>query len=199
MSLAVAVIGVSKLVSLFFGFDFYLDALLFPDQIWSPSRDELALMSPNSAGCFLLTGIALYNLDKETSRQRRPAQYLSILVMFIAILSLYGYVYGVKFLYGIYSYKPMALVSGVMFLLLALGMLFSRPEKGTMAIIIGDTSAEVTLLRLAAFLVPLVMGWLKLKGEQRGYFNTEFGTALFCHRHLCAGYVFACAPFRREL
>jgi len=179
MALAVAVVGFVKLIALIVGFDFYIDALLFPDQIWNASRNELALMSPNSAGCFVMTGIALYYLDKETSGQRRPAQYLSILVMFIAILSLYGYVYGVKFLYGIYNYKPMALVSGLTFLLLALGMLFSRPEKGTMAIIIGDTSAEVTLLRLAAFLVPLVMGWLKLKGEQRGYFNTEFGTALF--------------------
>jgi|GEM_PF-4230327 len=179
MAMGVAVIGLGKIISVIAGIDFYLDALLFPDQIFDPLRNEISLMSPNSAACFAMTGFALYWLDREIIGQRRPAQYLSIVVMFIAILSLYGYVYGVKFLYGISSFKPMSLISGLLFLLMAVAILFSRPEKGTMAIIIGDTSAEVTLLRLAAFLVPLVMGWLKLKGEARGYFNTEFGTALF--------------------
>jgi PAS domain S-box-containing protein len=179
MAGAVAMVGLAKLLSVIFGIDFYLDTLLFPDQMLDPVRNIMNLMSPNSAICFIFIGLALFWLDYEIRGTRRPAQYFSMFIMFIAILSLYGYVYGVKYLYGIYSFKPMSLISALNFLLLAVAILFSRPEKGTMAIIIGDTSAEITLLRLAAFLIPLIMGWLKLKGEQRGYYNTEFGTALF--------------------
>ncbi len=136
-------------------------------------------MAPNTAICFFLGGLSLFWFDKEIFQSRRPAQYFSIVIMFLAILSLYGYVYGVKFLYGIAHYIPMSVITAFSFLCLSLAMLFAHPEKGSMAIVIGDTSAEVTLLRLAAFLIPLVMGWLKLKGEKLGYYSSEFGTALF--------------------
>ena len=179
IAFTVGMIGLGKTITTILGLDFYLDTILFHGHSWDPFRNELNKMSPNAAICFLLTGFSLFWFDKETKSGRRPAQYFSILIMFIAILSLYGYVYGVRFLYGITKYKPMSIISAVNFLVLSVSMLFARPEKGTMAVIIGDTSAEVTLLRLAAFIIPLVMGWLKLKGERLGYYNTEFGTALF--------------------
>lgn len=179
LSVTITIIGAAKLLSVLFGFDIYIDTILFNGQLFDPVRNDLNRMAPNTAICFLLGGLSLLWLDKDIFHDRRPAQYFSIVIMFVAILSLYGYVYGVKFLYGIAHYIPMSVITAFCFLLLSLALLFARPEKGSMAIIIGDTSAEVTLLRLAAFIVPLFMGWLKLKGEQSGYYNTEFGTAMF--------------------
>ncbi len=179
IALTVALIGFAKFMFVVLGFDFYLDTVLFSGQLLDPVRNDLNRMAPNSAVCFFLAGLSLFYFDKEIFHERRPAQYFSIIIMFIAILSLYGYVYGVKFLYGIAHYIPMSVITAFNFLFLSLAMLFARPEKGSMAIVIGDTSAEVTLLRLAAFIIPLLMGWLKLKGEKMGYYNTEFGTALF--------------------
>ena len=179
MALVVAAIGLLKITAMIARIDFHLDTIMFHDRLWEPARNDFNRMAPNTAFCFLLMGLSVFWLDKDFFGRRRPAQYFSILSMFLAILTLYGYVYGVKFLYGIANYIPMSLLSGFNFLLLSVAILFSRPEKGTMAIIIGDTSAEITLLRLAAFIIPLVMGWLKLKGEELGYYTTEFGTAVF--------------------
>ncbi len=179
IALVVTVIGFGRFIFTVFGFNFFLDTALFSDQLMDPLRNSVNQMAPNTAICFFLGGLSLLWFDKEIFHGRRPAQYFSIIIMFIAILSLYGYVYGVKFLYGIAHYIPMSVITAFSFLFLSLAMLFAHPEKGSMAIIIGDTSAEVTLLRLAAFLIPLVMGWLKLKGEKLGYYGSEFGTALF--------------------
>ncbi len=179
LAIVVSAIGLLKILLMFTRIEFHLDTFLFHDRLWEPARNDLNRMAPNTAFCFFLTGLSIFWLDKEFFSGRRPAQYFSILIMFVAILSLYGYVYGVRFLYGIANYVPMSLLSAFNFLLLSVAILFSRPDKGTMAIIIGDTSAEITLLRLAAFIVPLVIGWLKLKGEELGYYTSDFGTAIF--------------------
>lgn len=179
LALSVTIIGFSKILSIVIGAEFHLDKLFFSSQLYDQARGSTNEMAPNTAICFILSGLSLFWLDKELNKRRRPAQYFSIIIMFISMLSLYGYVYGVKFLYGIAHYIPMSVITALNFLFLSLAILFSRPDKGSMAVVIGDTSAEITLLRLAAFLVPLVIGWLKLKGEKLGYFNTEFGTSLF--------------------
>jgi PAS domain S-box-containing protein len=179
LAVVVMSIGFVKFISVLLGFDFFLDTLFFRASSWEPLRNDLNRMAPNTAFCFILAGCSLFWLDDEVMRGRRPSQYMSILIMFISMLSLYGYVYGVEFLYGIANYLPMSFISALSFLLLSLAILFVHPDKGTMAIIIGDTSAEVTFLRLAAFVVPLFFGWLELKGEQNGYYDSEFGTAMF--------------------
>lgn len=175
----VLLVGLAKFFSFIFSVDIYIDSILFHDQLFEPARNEMNRMAPNTALCFFLAGLSLLWIDKDWMGSKRPAQYFSIIIAFIALLSIYGYIYGVKFLYGISHYIPMSVITSINFLLLSFAILFARPEKGTMAVIIGDTSAEVTLLRLAAFIIPLIMGWLKLKGERLGYFSTEFGTALF--------------------
>lgn len=179
LALVVVSIGFVKFVSVLFGFDFFLDTILFRSSSWEPLRNDLNRMAPNTAFCFMLAGSALYWLDDEILNGRRPSQYFSIVIMFVAMLSLYGYVYGVKYLYGVSHYLPMSVISAISFLLLSLAILFVHPDKGTMAIIIGDTSAEVTFLRLAAFVVPLFLGWLEIRGERLGYYSSEFGTAMF--------------------
>ncbi len=47
--------------------------------------------------------------------------------------------------------------------------------------LMGRTPCSVLLWRmlLAAIVVPLVFGWLRLKGQQAGYFDTRFGLALY--------------------
>src|SRR5688572_8911168 len=65
------------------------------------------------------------------------------------------------------------------FLFLGFGILFSRPDKGSMAVVIGESSTQIIFMRFIAFLLPLIYGYLKIKGEDAGLFSREFGTALF--------------------
>ena len=137
LALAVALIGLLKLVRILFGWDLGIDQLLFREKLESeaavtgtPNR-----MAPNTALNFLLLGCALLLLDRRTRRGRWPAQYLALVVTLVSLFAVIGYVYGVKFFYGVASYIPMALHTSLTFLVLSVGLLCTRPERGLMRLV----------------------------------------------------------------
>lgn len=178
--LVVSFIGFLKLLSLFLDFDLGLDGLLFKEQldfhkeIYKTSWNEMA---PNTALSFLLLGITIWRIDYN-ARNAKYFQYINYFIVLIALLSLYGYVYGVKNLYGVFHQVPMSFYSGLCFLLFSISVLFIRPMKGSMAILVGENPAEVVLLRFLAFVLPLIFGWLKIQGERLAVFEKELGTAM---------------------
>src|SRR5215204_461280 len=88
-----------------------------------------------------------------------------------------GYVYGVANLYGNTSYVPIASMT---FVVLSAGVLCARPERGLMAVVTSRNVGGVVARRLlpAAILVPLVLGWFRLRGQQVGLYGTELGVSL---------------------
>jgi PAS domain S-box-containing protein len=179
IGVAVFLICTLKFISVFISWDFPLDRLFFPDELQEEKLDLYNRMAPNTAFCFMLASLAILLMDVETSRKQRPAQFLSIMITLIALLSLYGYVYGVSYLIGIAAYIPMALHTALTFLLLAVGLLFSRPDKGTMLLVFCEDTGDKLFARLMALVLPLLFGWVKLQGEYAGYYTEEFGTAMF--------------------
>ena len=98
--------------------------------------------------------------------------------MFVfSVLAFAGYLYGVANLYGNTSYIPIASMT---FVVLSAGVLCARPERGLMAVVTsGNVGGVVARLLLpAAILVPLVLGWFRLKGQQIGLYGTETGVSL---------------------
>jgi PAS domain S-box-containing protein len=135
-------------------------------------------MAPNTAFNFALSGLALLILNVNP-RKNKQAQILAIVVVLISLISLYGYIYGVKELYGIMRYIPMAQHTAFCFLIISMGILFARPQEGPIYTIIESGSQEVLFIEIFALILPLAFGWLQLKGQQEGYYSAEFGTALF--------------------
>ncbi|GAA4430556.1 hypothetical protein GCM10023188_17310 [Pontibacter saemangeumensis] len=179
ISLIVLFVCTLKFVSVIILWDFPLDRLLFPLQLREESHGLYNRMAPNTAFCFMLASLAALLIDVETSRKQRPAQYLSIIITLVALLSLYGYIYGVSYLIGVAAYIPMALHTALVFLVLAMGLLFARPDKGIMLLVFCEDTGEKLFSRLMALGLPLLVGWLKLQGEYAGYYSEEFGTAVF--------------------
>lgn len=174
-------VGLIKLVSIFTLLHIPVDELLFTNKLQS-AEEQLHLpnrMAPNTACNFVLTGLAFLLLDADPRRSSRHSQLLVIIVVLIALLSLYGYIYGVRSLYGIMAFIPMAVHTAFGFLVMAIGILFARPHRGAIALIIEGGSLEVLFIEIMALIVPLVFGWLQLKGQQAGYYSPEFGTAIF--------------------
>ncbi|MCR6639043.1 MAG: hypothetical protein NVV82_08690 [Sporocytophaga sp.] len=178
--LIVSFIGFLKILSLFLDFDLRLDGLLFREQldfykeIYNTSWNEMA---PNTALSFMLLGITIWRIDYN-ARNAKYFQYINYFIVLIALLSLYGYVYGVRNLYGVFHKVPMSFYSGLCFLLFSISVLFIRPMKGSMVILVGENPAEVVLLRFLAFVLPLIFGWLKIEGERLELFEKELGTAM---------------------
>ncbi|MBI3758206.1 MAG: PAS domain S-box protein [Deltaproteobacteria bacterium] len=163
-----------------FGWNLGLDQIIFQDRTttgtFAPGR-----MSPATSFCFFLTGSSLFFLKQETRHHQRPAQWLVIVVALISLLALIGYAYGVQSLYRVAPFSSMAAHTAFTFLVLSAGVLFEQPERGPVAIILQESIGGVLARRLLlpAFIIPFAVGWLRLQAEHAGYFNTEFGVALF--------------------
>ena len=178
LSLLVTGLGILKLGDYLFGWQLLFDQVLFRHKLQEAGWNTLNQMAPNTAGCFLLTGLALLLIDVEFSHKRRPAELLCAIIMLLAQLSLYGYVYGIQALYELADYIPMAVPTALCFFSLSLAILFSRPDRGSIGIIINDNYGQALLFLGAAMVLPLIVGWLILEGQHRGIYGKELGVVL---------------------
>lgn len=175
----VAVIATLTLIEYVTRWDLRIDQLLFED------RSDLASMFPpgrmalGTATNFLMLGIALVLLGAR--RAFGLMQELVLLTLLYSMLTLIGYLYGASSLYNILPHVAIAVHTTATLMVLSLGVLWARPEHGLMATLVSRSLAGVMLRRLlpAAVCLPIVIGWLRLAGQRAGYYETEFGLALF--------------------
>ena len=170
----VAVIGVVTLAGYALGANLGLDQLLF--------RHRLAgnRIAPNTGLCFLLLGAALALLDWEPRRRYRPAQVIALAVAAVSLTSVLGYVYSVGELYGVARYIPMALPTAFGFLILSVGALCARPDRGLMQVVASDEAGGVLARRLlpAAIFIPAGLGWLRHVADRAGVIGTTVSLAV---------------------
>ena len=180
MAALVASVGVIRLIAYAAGWDAGVDHWLWPNEIaaGAESAHRIAL---RTAIDLILTGAALLLLDWQTSRGRRPMEWLSATAGLIAFLALLGYAYGVVVYYRTSTYVPMSLPGAIAFFSLAIGTLFARPDRGVIAVIVSNTAAGLLtrLLLPLAVLVPLFLGAARLAGERAGWYSTQLGVVLF--------------------
>lgn len=171
---AVALIGAAKLVGFALKVHPNVDELLFSSAL-SANR-----MAPNTALDFVLVGLAIVALDVQVGGTSF-GQIFAIAASFGALLPLTGYLYGVRSFEGVASFIPMAPHTALTFLLVCAGLFFRRPRLALTQTFATRDPRGVLARRLAPFAVvlTLALGWARLAGEQRGYYNAPFGTALF--------------------
>ncbi|MBA2269066.1 MAG: PAS domain S-box protein [Chthoniobacterales bacterium] len=180
LALIVALVGLLKIVEISSGLEIGVDRLLFPEKLGAVGDQLPNRMAPNTALNFLLVGASLLLLDVWVRRNFWPAQLLALTAYLASLLALVGYVFGTKSLYGFASYIPMALHTALTFIVLSAGLLCARPDRGAMRVLASDSAGGFMARRLlpAVIFVPVVLGWLRLKGEQAGFYDTELGVAL---------------------
>jgi two-component system cell cycle sensor histidine kinase/response regulator CckA len=176
---------------------------------WSPGIDDLLLrrplvdplgvaafasrMSPATAASFFLLGFALVLLDLGSARSRtRPTEWLVLPVCIISLLTLLGYLYGAQELYEVGFFSSMALHTTLAFFSCSLAILLARPEHGIARVMASATPGGVLARRLlpAALLVPVATGWLRLRGQQLGLYDTEFGLAMLVSANIFSFNIF---------
>ena len=160
--------------------DFGVDQLLLvqpvSEGILIPGRMSLAA-SVN----FLLLGLALLLLDWQTRRGYRLAQPLALMSALVGLFAVTGYLFGVKSLYALSPFFTMAAHTAVLFFVLSVGVLFARSSEGPLGLLTSTSIGGAMTRRLFLFtiIVPLLLGWLRVEGEQRGLYGAEFGLALY--------------------
>ena len=169
-------LALSKLAHLQFDFFPAPDRLLFSD------RSYLADMDGLTAGAFMALGIGCVSID--LFYKKVPlSQGMFLLGFFPSLLIVTSYYYGVPstWYYGPETQIPVAPYTSICFVLLFLGGLFARPHTYLCQIFAADDIRGIMVRRLIPlfFLLSLVLGWLRLQGEQAGLLSSQAAGALF--------------------
>ncbi|MCK6554973.1 ATP-binding protein [Candidatus Binatia bacterium] len=175
-----AAIGLGTLVEYATGWDFGIENAIFPEGADAVVTVKPGRMSPVTAANFFLLGIAILGNDTRSARARMGVQFLVFVALLAALLATAGYLYGVAALYEVAPYSSIAMHSAVGFLVLGVGVLLARPDRGWMRAVV-DTGPGGLLLRLvvpSTVALPLSLGWLRLLGQRAGLYPTEFGLAV---------------------
>jgi PAS domain S-box-containing protein len=171
LAIAATLIAGATLVEYLLSIDLGIDELVRddPSSIRNPGR-----MSPATAGCIVLLGVAIVGLDS------RVAEAVALFALLLAHVGVLGYLYGVRDLYAIGPYASVAIHTALSIYALAVGVLLARPRRGLMRVNTSASPGGVLARKLLppALVVPAVLALLRQWGEHAGWYGTELGRAI---------------------
>lgn len=173
--------GCIKIYCLISGYNIPIDTTMYHSKLGLDSIGTMPnKMAPNTAFNFILTGLALFFLNEKAFRNQVVSHIISVAVFFVGFLSFLGYVYSLGSLYGIMDYIPMAIHTAITFILVSVAILFVRPDKGIMRILTGRHSGSTSarLMIPIVIIAPSILGYLRLLGENNGFYSKEIGVAI---------------------
>jgi len=132
---------------------------------------------------YLILGMAVF-LASWNGAARRVASLLALGTVAVASLSLMGYWFGADQLFGIAHYTGIALQTGLIIAILSAAIIAVIPEHGLAELLLREDAGGIASRRLLLpiIILPPVLGWLQILGQQHGLYDVAFGTAV---RTLC--------------
>jgi signal transduction histidine kinase len=157
-----------------------IDQLLFSEPPGAPGTASPNRMGINASASFSLAGIALLALTRRSPRAASLAQWLAALMATLATIAIVGYTYGAGELYSVARYTGIAWPTAVTLLAIAIGILSARPDVDPIATLVSDGPGGIMARRMLipAIVIPLTLGYFRIRGQQADYFDTGLGTAL---------------------
>ena len=176
LALVASLIGLLSFLEYGKGWDLGIDQLLFragPDDL--PGSVRPGLMSPISAADFFLLGIAIALLNVR-ARWARPLQ--SICTTVAAVASMCGVLDFV--LDPQKTHTHIAPMTALVLFLFSLAVLCTRSDWGLGALLVSRTVGGMLCRRLlpSALLIPMVIAWLRWRGQQAGFYSDWTGLAI---------------------
>lgn len=131
----------------------------------------------------LCISAGLLLLDTETRQGVWPSQYFALVPAAFGLQSLatYGFAYGGDpMMRDLWALAPASIPTAVALLLLAAGTLAARPDRGIMGVVTGSDLAGFLARRLLpiSILIPILLGWLAVAGQQSNLFGMVTATTL---------------------
>lgn len=179
LGIFVTLIGILHSAAYYFSFDFLrLDHILFKEKVdTSLINSHLA---PTTAALFLLSGIIMISSHTKKKWILILRQILSILVFATAYGSILGYLYGRDSAYRVEGVSTIALSTAILFLLQSLSLFLCNIIHGMPKLFASILDGSALLRRVSLFMLvfPPFLGYLRIMGEKKGLYSTEFGFEL---------------------
>jgi len=173
-----ALIGAATLFEHLTNIDLGIDQLLLYRD-WG-QRGVVAPGRMGLPGSMSLMVIGLSVVFTNVRTLRRLAVAGGLLTAGIAMLSLIGYFFGADPLYRIPRLTTIASQTSTMLLALGVALVTTVADHRPMTLLTGDSAAALLVRRAlpGAILGPVLLGWLGVRGQAAGLFDTAFGTAM---------------------
>jgi signal transduction histidine kinase/ActR/RegA family two-component response regulator len=178
--LVAALTGVTALFEHLSGVNLGIDTLLLFDRPWGYAGTLMpGRMGPPGATAWTLLGAGLI-LTLGGPKSRQAASALGLTAMCLAGLSLIGYLLGADTLYSLPRLTAIALQTSTMIFAVGTGLVVALSDRQPMRVLLDNSAAGILARRSLPFVVtlPIVLGWLTLKGQEAGLFDTPMGVAL---------------------
>ncbi|ACK65411.1 PAS/PAC sensor hybrid histidine kinase [Rippkaea orientalis PCC 8801] len=174
-ALLVLIIGLLTLIQYGFNWNLGIDQWLFQD-VTSLVNPYPGRMGVNTALNFVLMGMALLWLGKNTTQSIWLAHIFSSIAAIISLLSLFGHLFSVTVLATLIIFSTtQALHTALTFLILYSGLLLTTPEQGLMEVLTSPLIGGVVSRWLIpwAIIFPLVLDRLALQGFYLGWYDLK--------------------------
>ncbi len=176
----VTIIGLLTLIEHLTGFNLLIDQILFkelPEALNTSSPNRMAF---NAALGLVLVGSSILVLDKNIKIGWPLFQIIIIIEGLITFLAALGYIYQASDLYMVYDYTGIAIYATLIFGLIFFAIVFIRPDKGFIGLLIGESPGSVFGRRIlpVVITIPIILGWLNTLGQNEGFFDIGLGNAL---------------------
>jgi PAS domain-containing protein len=172
LRLSVGILGLLSVAEIWLGWNLGISHLIVHDPAAAPGP-----MPPAAALAFFLLGSALALL---TAHRSLPCQILALAVTTITVASLVACSYALLVPQAAPDPLIMPVITALVLLILSLGVLRANANRAFMAVVTGDTEGATMARRLlpASIVIPLVLGLLRLKGQEAGWFGPAVGLVL---------------------
>jgi PAS domain S-box-containing protein len=171
----VFLIGALTLSEHLFSYNLGIDQLLASERPGAVGTASPNRIGPPGSSSLMLLGLGLLSL---AFQRPRLAAWLALGVCVINLIPAVGFLYGIEEFYKNPRLTGIAWSTVIALLSVAGGLMLARPEEGPVAQLLREDAGGVLLRRLvpAVILIPFVLGFLRVQGQQRGFYDTAAGT-----------------------
>ena len=170
-------VGVLTISEHFFQYDFGIDQLLA-----SEAPGAIGTTTPNRMGILGTTSLLLLGVAFIALALRRPtlAPYLGLMVVLLNLVPTIGYLYGAEELFTVPRLTGIAWQSVVALTALGIGIILAVREHGPLALLLRQDAGGMLLRKMLppAILLPLLMGYVRLRGHYLDWYDLPMGTGL---------------------
>jgi signal transduction histidine kinase len=172
-------IGAATLAAYMWGTMGWVDQLVFHATTDTGRTATPGRMAASTALTFVIMALSLLTLDVTVARRVRISQVLTSIGLLIPLTTLLGYAYAVIPFVGLGQGVQMAVHTAVCIIVLDWGLFTARPHAGVMQTLTSPRAGGALARRLLpyAFVLPLVLGGLRLAGETAGWYTVPLGSA----------------------